>query len=101
MTQVPNAPTGAARLNTTKCALAPLFPSPCFSNTDVRPKAAGALWTITATKMIKEREVVELEEEEAPRAIPSAAAWMHNPSVVERARGGGGEVGEEERSERE
>ena len=100
-TQVPNAPTGAARLNTTRCALAPLFPSPCFNSTDVSPNAAGALWTITATKIIREREVVDLDEEEAPKAIPSAAAWIHRPRVVERARCGGGDGGVEDRSERE
>lgn len=42
-TQVAIAPIGAARLNTIKWPLAALFVSPCFSNTDVRPNAAGAL----------------------------------------------------------
>lgn len=100
-TQVPTAPAGAARLNTTRCALAPLFPSPCFSKTDVSPKAAGALCTIMATKIIRESEVVAVEEDEAPSAMPSAAAWMQRPKVVERARDGGGGGGVEDRSERE
>ncbi len=77
---------GAARLKATKCALAPLLPRPCFNNTAVRPKDAGALCTIMATKMISEREVVDVEDDEAPKAIPSAMACMQRPRVVERAR---------------
>lgn len=65
------------------------------------PKAAGALCTMMATKMMREREVVAVEDDEAPRAMPSAAAWMQRPRVVERARDGGGGGGVEERSERE
>lgn len=59
---VPTAPAGAARLNTTRCALAPLLPSPCFSNTLVSPNAAGALWTMIARKMMKPSEVFPPEE---------------------------------------
>lgn len=85
-THVPTAPIGAARLNAIRCALAPLFPSPCFNRTAVSPKAAGALCTMIATKIINERDVVDVEEEDAPKAIPSAVACMQRPSVVERAR---------------
>ena len=56
---VPTAPAGAARLNTTKCALAPRFPKPCFRSTEVSPNEAGALWTIIATKMIRDNDVVD------------------------------------------
>lgn len=102
-THVPTAPAGAARLNTTRCALAPLFPKPCFSSTDVSPNAAGALWTMIATKMIRESEAVEDEVDDAPSAIPSAAACMQRPSVVERDRCGEAGVGggDVDRSERE
>ena len=101
---VTSAPTGAARLKMTRWALALRLPRPCWRRTEVRPKAAGALWIMMARKMMKEREGVV--EEEAPRAMPSAAAWMQRPRVVERVRGGveAGEVvmvGAEERSERE
>ncbi len=45
------------------------------------------------------------DEDDAPNAMPSAAAWMQRPRVVERDREGEGvrSVGEEavERSERE
>jgi len=102
-THVATAPAGAARLNTTRCALAPLFPSPCFNSTAVSPKAAGALCTMIATNIMRERDVVAELVEEAPRAMPSAAACIHSPRVVERVRCGccceGGAV--EERSERE
>lgn len=55
-----------------------------------------------AKKMISDRDdgVVEL----APRAMPSARAWMQRPSVVARERGAGcavGGEGEVDRSERE
>ena len=42
-----------------------------------------------------------VEEEDAPRAIPSAAAWIQRPRVVDRVREGGGGGGVEARSERE
>ena len=77
--KVTKAPTGAARLNTNKCALAARLEMPCFRRTDVRPKDAGALWTMMARKMMKLRPVSELD---APRAIPSAAAWITRPVVV-------------------
>lgn len=54
-----------------------------------------------ATKMMMEREVVAVEDEDAPRAIPSAAAWMQRPRVVERVREGGGGGGLDDKSERE
>ena len=103
ISHVPTAPAGAARLNTTKCVLAPRFPNPCFRRTEVSPKEAGALWTMIATKMIRDKDVVDWDDEDAPRAIPSAAAWMQRPRVVERERCGeegvgGGDV---ERSDRE
>jgi hypothetical protein len=69
--KVTNAPTGAARLNTSKCALAVRLDKPCFNSIDVRPKDAGALCTIIARKMMKLRPVSVLD---APNAIPSAAA---------------------------
>ena len=66
------------------------------------PNAAGALCTIIAKKIMNESEGWV---EDAPRAIPSAAAWMTSPSVVESVRGGREDVGAgeeaEERSERE
>lgn len=103
--QVPSAPAGAARLKKSKCTLAALFPSPCFSSTDVSPNAAGALCTIIARKMTNESPLVVEEYEEAPSAIPSAAAWMHRPNVVDKDRDGveTRSVGEDEveRSERE
>jgi len=103
-THVATAPAGAARLNTTKCARAPLFPRPCFSSTAVSPNAAGALCTMIATKMMRERDVVAVLLEDAPRAIPSAVACMHKPRVVESVRCGcwcEGRGAVEERSERE
>lgn len=87
-THVATAPAGAARLNTTRCARAPLFPSPCFNSTAVSPNAAGALCTIIATNIIRERDVVAELVEEAPRAMPSAAACIHSPRVVESVRCG-------------
>lgn len=103
MSHVPTAPAGAARLKITRCALAPRLPKPCLSNTDVSPNAAGALCTMIATNMIRDNEVVDVEDEDAPSAIPSAAAWMQRPSVVERDRWGEAGVGggDVERSERE
>lgn len=99
------APPGAARLKNTKCTLAARLPSPCFNNTDVSPNAAGALCTMMARKMIKDSDLVVVDEEDAPSAMPSAAAWMQRPRVVENERGGGDvlPVGEEavERSDRE
>ena len=54
-----------------------------------------------ATKMMRESEVVD--EIEAPSAMPSAAACMQRPKVVENERegGGGAVVGVEESSDRE
>ena len=87
-THVTTAPAGAAKEKTTKCALAPLFPRPCFSSTAVSPKAAGALCTMIATNIIRLKDVVAELEDEAPSAIPSAAAWIQRPRVVERVRCG-------------
>ena len=54
---------------------------------------------------MKERLFVVEDDDEAPNAMPSAAAWMHSPNVVDRDREGedrrslgGGEV---DRSDRE
>ena len=88
-TQVVIAPMGAARLKTIRWPLAALFVSPCFNRTDVNPNAAGALCTMIATKMMKLRLVLEVEDE-APSAIPSAAAWMTSPVVVDRLWDGSG-----------
>ena len=56
-----------------------------------------------ATNMIKDSDVVEVDEEDAPRAIPSAAACIQRPSVVDMERCGVGGLGggDVERSERE
>lgn len=53
--------------------------------------------------MIKDSDVVEVDEEDAPSAIPSAAACMQRPSVVDMERCGVAGVGggDVERSERE
>lgn len=54
---------------------------------------------------MKPRPVLEPDEWDAPRAIPSAAAWMTRPRVVEKDRRWRvwlwEWVGDEERSERE
>lgn len=71
--QVTSAPAGAAKLKTIKCPRAARFERPCFSNTDVNPKAAGALWIIIAKKMTKLNLMSEVADD-APMAIPSAAA---------------------------
>jgi len=60
---------------------------PWFNRRDVRPKAAGALWTRIAAKTASPIALVEdLEDEgeveEAPRAMPSARAWIRRPIVV-------------------
>ncbi len=107
--QVSRAPTGAARLKINKCVLTCRRDRPCFSKIETSPKAAGALWIMIARKMIIERRRVvgggveegedaeDVEEEggeevgevdEAPNAIPSAAAWMQRPRVVDSAREG-------------
>ena len=100
---VPNAPIGAARLKISKWALAALFPRPCLRRTLVKPNAAGALCTIIATKMMKDKEGWL---EDAPSAMPSAVACITSPRVVdnvplgrEGVEGDGEDV--EERSERE
>ena len=81
---VNNAPTGAAREKTMRCARAARVLRPCFKRTDVRPNAAGALWIMIAKKMMKlSRLVVVLD---APNAIPSAHAWMTRPTVVDDGR---------------
>jgi hypothetical protein len=83
--QVVSAPNGAARLKIMRCPRAALLLNPCFSNTDVRPNAAGALWIMMATKMMKPSLVLE-DVAEAPIAMPSAAAWITRPVVVARER---------------
>ena len=82
---VTSAPTGAAREKMARWARAARFVRPCLSSTEVRPKAAGALWIISAMKIMKVRWLVVVVEE-APRAMPSAMAWMTNPTVVEDGR---------------
>src|SRR5258707_575497 len=52
---------------------------------EVRPKAAGALWTRMAIKITTPSELLAEEAEEvdeAPRAMPSARAWIRRPIVV-------------------
>ena len=91
------APAGAARLNNMRWVLAIRLEIPCLRSTEVSPNAAGALCSIMAKKMIKEREV-EGAVVDAPKAIPSAKAWITRPMVVadERATGGSGPGGGEE-----
>ena len=71
--QVASAPTGAASEKTAKWALALRLDRPCFSNTAASPKAAGALCIISAAKIMKLSFWVDAVED-APSAIPSAAA---------------------------
>lgn len=62
---------------------------PCFRRVVVRPKAAGALWIIRARKMMNDKLRPLSDgplEDEAPRAIPSAHAWITSPTVVEEGR---------------
>ena len=82
---VANAPAGAARLNTMRWTRIARFDRPCFSKIDVRPKAAGALWTKIARKMIIPTCKLAVVAD-APIAIPSAAACMTRPVVVARLR---------------
>jgi len=83
--QVNNAPIGAAKLNTIRWLRALLLESPCLSNAEVRPNAAGALCIIKATNTMNPN-LRDEAVEEAPSAIPSAAAWITNPTVVEEGR---------------
>src|SRR4029450_7133455 len=53
MSHVMMAPKGAARLKTMRWPLAARFDRPCFRRREVRPKEAGALWIMMATKMMK------------------------------------------------
>lgn len=79
------APSGAAKLNTMRCARACRFENPCFNSTDVSPKAAGALWIIRARKTTNP--VLDSEmKDDAASAIPSAAACITKPIVVEEFR---------------
>lgn len=67
---------------------------PSFRRMEVRPKAAGALWTRMAMNIIIPR-LLLFEAgvvEEAPRAMPSARAWIRRPIVVGFGREGGGGV---------
>lgn len=99
---VPKAPTGAARLKTARWARAARLEKPCFRRTEVRPKAAGALWSMIARNTTNPRACEAGPVVEAPRAMPSAIAWMISPIDVaggrERAssagRGVSGSVGE-------
>lgn len=68
-----------------RCALAIRLDRPCLSKTDIKPKAAGTLCIISAMKMMKLSLLFELVDE-APRAMPSAAAWITRPTVVELGR---------------
>jgi hypothetical protein len=74
---------GAARLNIMRWLLACLLLRPALSKTDVSPKAAGALWSMMAMKMMKLSRVLDVALE-APRAMPSAKAWMTRPTVVDK-----------------
>jgi len=74
---VTSAPSGAASENRRRWPRAERFETPSFRRMDVRPKAAGALWTrmamkITMPRLLFESEVEEVED--APRAMPSARA---------------------------
>jgi len=79
--QVVNAATGAARLNTIRCALVCLLVLPCFSSTDVSPNAAGALCIISARNTMSPVLACDTKDD-AANAIPSAAACITSPIVV-------------------
>lgn len=83
ISQVDNAPTGAAKLKMTKCPRAARFDKPCLKRTEVRPNAAGALWIMMAKKIINPSFVLDVADE-APMAMPSAAACITKPIVVAR-----------------
>jgi hypothetical protein len=70
---VASAPMGAARLKNARCVRAVFLDNPCFSRTDVRPNAAGALCSMMAKNITNDSEV-EGAVEEAPSAMPSAHA---------------------------
>ena len=72
---------GAETENISKCFRALLRSRPSCSRKVTRPKAAGALWSIIARKMIISTSN-SLVAAAAPNAIPSAAAWTTKPSVV-------------------
>ena len=72
---------GAETENISKCFRALLRSRPSCSRKVTRPNAAGALWSIIARKMIISTSN-SLVAAAAPNAIPSAAAWTTNPSVV-------------------
>jgi len=82
---VASAPAGAARLNTMRCTRAARFERPCFRRMEVNPKAAGALCTKMARKMISPTFKLDVVAD-APIAMPSAAAWITRPVVVARLR---------------
>jgi hypothetical protein len=98
---VASAPAGAASEKMARWVRAMRFERPFFRRTEVRPNAAGALWSMSARKTmrLRLRVVVSGDDEasedgggvvvvvaaEAPRAIPSATEWMTRPMVVERA----------------
>ena len=82
---VNSAPIGAAKLKTMRWFRALRFESPCLSNAEVKPNAAGALCIIKATKTMNPS-LLEEAVEEAPKAMPSAAACMTSPTVVEEGR---------------
>lgn len=87
MDQVNTAPAGAAKLNMARCVRILRFEKPCFSNTEVRPNAAGALCSMMAKKMTSDSEV-DGAVEDAPKAMPSAHEWITSPMVVADERGG-------------
>jgi len=79
--QVVIAATGAARLNTIRCALVCLLVLPCFSSTDVSPNAAGALCIISARNTMSPVLACDTKDD-AANAMPSAAACITSPIVV-------------------
>ena len=80
-TNVIKAKIGAETENISKCFRALLRSRPSCRRKVTRPNAAGALWSIIARKMIISTSN-SLVAAAAPNAIPSAAAWTTNPSVV-------------------
>jgi hypothetical protein len=86
---VVNAPIGAARLNANKIRRTAPVDRPSANKTATIPKAAGALCTIIARKIISANDSLPPVSwwvawvDEAPRAIPSATECVRRPITVE------------------